>query len=32
MKQAFGLEIPRILEDVVRPDRRVLIVYDMQEL
>ena len=30
MERAFGLEIPRTLDDVCRPDRLALIVYDMQ--
>ena len=30
MKEAFGLEVPQTLRDVVRPDRCALIVYDMQ--
>jgi biuret amidohydrolase len=30
MERAFGLEIPRTLEEVCRPDRLALIVYDMQ--
>jgi len=30
MEHAFGLEIPRTLEEVCRPDRLALIVYDMQ--
>jgi nicotinamidase-related amidase len=30
MERAFGLEIPRTLEDVCRPDRLALLVYDMQ--
>src|SRR4029453_7425368 len=30
MERAFGLEIPRILEEVCRPDRLALLVYDMQ--
>ena len=30
MERAFGLDIPRTLEDVCRPDRLGLIVYDMQ--
>jgi nicotinamidase-related amidase len=30
MERAFGLEIPRRLEEVCRPDRLALIVYDMQ--
>ena len=30
MQQAFGLEIPRSLEEVVDPRRLALLVYDMQ--
>jgi nicotinamidase-related amidase len=30
MERAFGLDIPRTLEEVCRPDRLALIVYDMQ--
>jgi len=30
MKQAFGLDIPRTLEDVCDPRRLALLVYDMQ--
>jgi biuret amidohydrolase len=30
MERAFGLEIPRSLEEVCRPDRLALVVYDMQ--
>ncbi len=30
MEQGYGLEIPRGLEDVCRPDRLALVVYDMQ--
>jgi biuret amidohydrolase len=30
MEHAFGLEIPRTLEEVCRPERLALIVYDMQ--
>jgi hypothetical protein len=30
MERAFGLEIPRTLEEVCRPDRLALLVYDMQ--
>lgn len=30
MKEAFGLEVPQTLRDVVRADRCALIVYDMQ--
>ena len=30
MERAFGLEIPTTLEEVCRPDRLALIVYDMQ--
>jgi biuret amidohydrolase len=30
VERAFGLEIPRTLEEVCRPDRLALIVYDMQ--
>ena len=30
MEHAFGLEIPRTLEEVCRPDRLALLVYDMQ--
>jgi biuret amidohydrolase len=30
MEQAFGLEIPRTLEEVCDPRRLALIVYDMQ--
>ena len=30
MERAFGLDIPRRLEEVCRPDRLALIVYDMQ--
>lgn len=30
MKEAFGLQVPQTLRDVVRPDRCALIVYDMQ--
>jgi nicotinamidase-related amidase len=30
MERAFGLEIPRTLEEVCRPDRLAVIVYDMQ--
>jgi biuret amidohydrolase len=30
MERAYGLEIPRTLEEVCRPDRLALIVYDMQ--
>ena len=30
MERAFGLEIPQSLEDVCRPDRMALVVYDMQ--
>ena len=30
MERAFGLDIPQTLEEVCRPDRLALIVYDMQ--
>lgn len=30
MKQAFGLQVPRTLEDVCTPERLALLVYDMQ--
>jgi biuret amidohydrolase len=30
MERAFGLEIPRTLDEVCRPDRLALLVYDMQ--
>jgi biuret amidohydrolase len=30
MDRAFGLEIPRTLEEICRPDRMALLVYDMQ--
>ena len=30
MERAFGLEIPQSLEDICRPDRMALVVYDMQ--
>jgi nicotinamidase-related amidase len=30
MERAYGLEIPRTLEEICRPDRLALIVYDMQ--
>jgi hypothetical protein len=30
MERAFGLEIPRTLQEVCRPDRLALLVYDMQ--
>ena len=30
MKNAFGLKIPRTLEDVCSPKRLALLVYDMQ--
>lgn len=31
MQRAFGLEIPETVEEVLRPDRCALLVYDMQE-
>jgi len=30
MKQIFGIDIPRTLEDVCQPGRLALLVYDMQ--
>ncbi len=30
MERAFGLEIPRTLEEVCDPKRKALLVYDMQ--
>jgi hypothetical protein len=30
MERAFGLEIPRTLEELCRPERLALVVYDMQ--
>ena len=30
MERAYGLEIPQSLEEVCRPDRMALLVYDLQ--